>query len=290
MLLLMTLLACTDEAAMDSGTGAGDPAAQATCGPEGGYRHWIVDSLYFARIEAEVSEGFDLDGDVSTTGGSGGCGLQDVTSPEGTPGVDNAFGRLLPFLETTEFIAAEGLIESSIRNGELVLIPELAGVDDPLDDDCVRMAIRRGEEAPMTGTDSSLLAGQTTSLDVNFDDQVFEEVAIVDGSAEGRPLQVTLPLQILNASLEFTLMSGAIRYDLLEDGGLHGVFAGGLSTDYLMQLLKTKNVDPAVAEAVAGILPAVADLDLDGDGECGELSVTFEFTGVPAYVFEDQLE
>lgn len=295
MLSLLALLACSEGTPVDSGSGA-DPQVQAapTCGPEGGYHHWLVDSLSFVRIEDGFSDGFDLDGAVSTTGSATGCGLEDLTAPDGTPGIDNAFARLLPVLDNTEFIAAEGLIEASIHNGELVLVPELAGLDaDPgpqADDDCVRMALRRGFEAPMAGTDGHLLAGQTLDLDPDFGDVVWLDQAVTAGTVESRPLEVALPLQVLNAQLEFTLLGGAFRLHMLDDGRLEGLFAGGIETAYLLEAAQTENVDPELYTLAESLLGSAADLAPDATGACTQLSVTFRFTAVPVYVFEDALE
>ena len=85
-------------------------------------KHWVIDSLYFARVEDGISDGFDLDREQSTSGGSTGCGRQDFTSPGGTAGIDNAFGEVLPALENTEFVAAEALINDTIRTGEVMLL------------------------------------------------------------------------------------------------------------------------------------------------------------------------
>ncbi len=286
--VLLAMFGCTDAPpAGDSGVPA--DVVQATCGPEGGTQHWAIDSLAFARIDGDVSEGFDLDGVVSTTGGSSGCGIADLTGPDGTEGVDNAFGRLLPVLDNTEFIAAEGLIAASIANGELLLIPELAGLDDPTADDCVQMALRRGSEAPMMGTDGSLLAGQTLDLDPDFDDQVFTERPVVDGRVEGRPMTVALPLQILNADLVFELRDGALRYDLLDDGALHGAMAGGIETAAIRTMVETEGVNDELRGLVDSLLDSVADLAPDAAGQCQQISVVLEFTAVPVHVFDDAI-
>lgn len=292
MLATLAMLACAAQAVDTGAEVPDDPAA--TCGPEGGYQHWIVDTLAFARIEDGVSAGFDLDNAVSTTGGSTGCGIEDLVSPDGTPGIDNAFGRLLPVLDNTEFVAAEGLIDASIRNGELVMVGELAGLDAPVgptaQDDCVRMALRRGGEAPQLGTDGLILAGQTIALDSSFDDPSWEEVPVVDGRTEARPLTVSLPLEILNATVEFELLDGALRFEMAEDGSMSGAFAGGLDTDALRALLSTEGVSPELSELADPLLDVIADLAPDESGQCTQLSVTLRFTAVPGYVFSDELE
>lgn len=236
-------------------------------------------------VDGGISEGFDLDGVVTETGDEDvGCGVADLVSPSGLEGVDNAFARLLPVLETTEFVAADGLIAASITSGELLLIGEISGLDDPTEDDCVTMAIHRAEGQPMLTTDGQIMAGQTLLLDPAFPAQTYPEVPLVAGTVEGRPLDVSLPLQILNAALEFRLLNGALRYSIQEDGTVIGAFAGGLEVGYLISLLDTEGVADELVELALPLLGAMADLAPDDQGTCSQLSITFTFEAVPVYV------
>ena len=297
LLLLAGLAACaqkSENADLPSDDGPGSsaddsaaPADLGTCDAAGGRMHWVVDQVWFTRIEDGVSDGFDLDGDASTVGGSGGCGVADETSPDGVAGVDNAFGKLLPALELTEFVAAEELINSTIRSGELLLLGELTGVDDLENDDCVGMAMRRATGEPLLGTDGEFLAGQTLDLDPDFADVELDEQQLVAGSAAGRPFYLDLPVQVLNASLEFHLEDGGMRIDLHEDGSASGVFAGGLDTAELIAVASEEGIDESVVGVLSGLLAGVADLNPDENGDCQAISVTLSFTATPVYIYED---
>lgn len=268
----------------------GDTGDGGTCDASGGRLHWVVDQVWFTRVEDGVSDGFDLDGDVSTAGGPGGCGVADAVAPDGTGGVDNAFGKLLPILETTEFVAAEELINSTIRSGELLLLAELTGVDSLEADTCVGMAMRRATGAPLLGTDGAFLPGQTLDLDPSFAAVELPAQALVGGSAEGRPFALDLPVQVLNAALEFELHDGALRLDIDESGDASGVFAGALDTAKLIEVAGEEGIDDSVVELLSSLLSGVADLAPDSEGQCQAISVSLSFTATPVYIYADAWE
>lgn len=263
--------------------------ATPTCGgPEARRMHWVIDSLMFARVEDGVSDGFDLDQLASTAGGADGCGRADFTSPTGVGGIDNAFGEVIPALENTEFVAAEALINDTIRTGELMLLVSVDEVDDPTDDTCVGVHLRRAVGEPMLGTDGSFLAGQTMTTDTSFQGVSLPEMQIADGSVEGRPVTATLPVQVLNAALEFELIDGGVRLDQHEDGTATGVLAGGVDIATLLRVATEEGIAAEVGEILDSVLGIVADLSPQPDGSCAQLSVTFEFTATPVYLFDDE--
>ncbi len=276
----------TSQRAVGDDSGLSD-ADLGTCDASGGRQHWVIDSLAFARITEGVSEGFDLDDDASETGGAGGCGVGDVVGLDGTPGVDNAFGMLLPALETTEFVAAEGLINATIHSGELMLVTELTGVDDPANDPCVGVAMRRAVGEPLFGTDGEFLPGQTLDLDTSFVPVEMSEMALVDGSVEGKPFTATLPVQVINAAIEFELAQGAIRLDIDESGDATGVFAGALDTAQLIAIATEEGIDESVVQVLDAFMSSVADLDPDEAGNCRAVSVVLIFTATPIYIYDD---
>jgi hypothetical protein len=281
----LALSACKAEPTprpVDSGV---DPG---TCDAEdGGRQVWVVNSLTFARVEGETSDGFDLDGEVSTIGGATGCGMGDLTSPGGQPGIDNAFGRLIPALEATEFAAAEPLIDSLIHNGELMILAEVAGMDDPVDDACVGLALRKAVGQPLLGTDGEMLWGQTLELDTSFEDVEFSAVPLDAGSVTGRPVTFVLPVQILDAAIEFPLRNGAFRVDVLEDGSITGAVAGGLNVAEIVETVEEQGINENLKALLRSALYAAADLEPDETGSCTSVSITLAFTAVPIYVFGD---
>ena len=60
----------------------------------------LITSLRFGREHEDgTAPSFDLDDDVSSMGGSTGCGRPDHVDPEGVEGIDNAFARIVPLLD-----------------------------------------------------------------------------------------------------------------------------------------------------------------------------------------------
>ena len=126
----------------------------------------VVRELTFLReVEDGVSSGFNLDGAVSDEGDPEGCYRSDLVSPDGTPGIDNAFSNVLPALELTEASALEPLIKAAIDEGRLLLMLEMSGIDDRVSDDCVDMHFSRSIGPPALGGDGFILPGQTYEYD-----------------------------------------------------------------------------------------------------------------------------
>ena len=250
----------------------------------------ILRTLSFALADADgISDGFDLDGVTTTEGGETGCGVADYTSPDGAPGIDNAFSRLEPALNSTEakISVIEGLVQSAIDSGELLLTVELGGVDDWQTDECVAGQVGQALGTPMLGTDGLLLDGQTFDRDEDIGVVGLSEGSISAGVFVAGGLGLDLPVQILNASLVFPLREGRLRLEAGEDGVYRGVLAGRVSAAYVLAVAKTQAVDPAVAELLGVVLTANGDFD-DEDGTwCGAISVVLRFEAVGAYFYGD---
>ncbi len=124
----------------------------------------VMSQLLFSRQDDGVSDGFDLDGEVSEQGDDAGCGHGDFTGLDGTPGVDNAGARLIVLLEQTEAVATEALIQQQINNGAVMIVLTLEGLDDRVNDDSVDVILERAAGAPFVGNDGWIEPGQTLEL------------------------------------------------------------------------------------------------------------------------------
>lgn len=284
--LPLLLAACGGDPAK-SGPPADTAADLRTCDAEtGGRELWVVNSLTFQRIEDGVSDGFDLDDADSEIGGPTGCGKGDFLGPDGEAGIDNAFGSLLPALEATEFSAAEPLIDSLIHSGELMILAEVAGMDDPVDDECVGLALRRAVGQPLIGTDGEMLWGQTLELDTAFTDVEIEAVPLEGGSVSGGPVAFVLPMAIIDAQIEFPIDDGQVRMDLHEDGSISGIVSGGLNVEKVLEEALNTGIAADLKDLLSTALYAAADLDPDSTGQCQAVSVALKYTAVPVYVFD----
>ncbi|MSP54808.1 MAG: hypothetical protein EXR69_04265 [Myxococcales bacterium] len=253
---------------------------------------FVISQLTFSReLEEGVSAGFDLDDAVSAAGGSSGCGLADYTDPDGTPGVDNQFARVLPVLETTEAQALEPLIQAAVDDGSLLITLELGNVDAGIttpdsSDTCVDFALGRATGTPSMGTDGAMEWNQTLARDTLSPRSEAGEVAVVDGHLEASGLAVTLPVTILGHELLVTVLNGSLRFDVQEDGSVVGTLAGGLDQAELLAIAETDNIDPEVTEMVASLLDYNVDLAPNEAGTCQQLSITLQFVAVPVFLHE----
>jgi hypothetical protein len=247
----------------------------------------VIWSFEFARVDDQGrTAGFDLDDQISTQGSSSGCGVADLVDLDGSPGVDNALGNLIPILELTEAKAAEDLIDDGIRSGDLLMLIELIGIDQTEQDSCVDLNFLRGLGAPLLSTQNEILAGQTFARDPDSPSQSLEGLSMHCGTVEGRPIRTSLPFTILGVELDVELNNGAIRTTLHEDGSMTGIIGAGLDIAYLLEVANHPNVNPDVAELLEQLLNIHADLDPDGDGVCEQISASLSFQAAEAYLID----
>lgn len=280
--ILLALAACAPAA--EEAPAASAPA----CDSPGQTYVAVLSVLEWSRADEEgVSDGFDLDGFDSTSNDPRGCRIADYVSPEGEPGIDNGFARVLPALELTEAVAVESLIAQAIADGNLLVTLELTGVDDLQNDACVGLRVGRGTGEVLIGTDGLLEEGQTIDRDPELPTTTFEQLSIVDGRLVASPLDWSLPITIFDVSLDFNLLDGAIRLDLDSDGVVSGVVGGGVDVDYIVEVAGSENVDAALVGVVEALLDTYADLQPDEDGVCQQISVNLDFQAIDAWFFED---
>ena len=243
---------------------------------------WVMDEIRFSRAEDGVSDGFDLDGTADPT-----CGIEDRTSPSGQPGIDNSFATLIPALEQTEAMAVESLILASINDGNLLLMYEIGGLDDRADDDCVSFEFLRGKGLPLLATDGFLESDQTIARDDAAASYPFEDAVVADGSVEVGPMLIDLPFHIFALDLEFGLEDARIRVDLHEDGTSSGVFSGAMDPQQVLDVAANEDVDHALYGILETLFANTKDLAPDETGACTRISVGFQFTARPAYLYAE---
>jgi hypothetical protein len=235
--------------------------------------HYVISALTFARRVDGAVKGFDLDGEEN------GCGHADLPSPEGEPGIDNNFAALVPVLESTEAVAAESLVAQSISAGELMLTISLAGVDDWMEDTCVDFTLGRAEGVPLVSADGSILDLQTLAP--------HSEIPSVDAPAVASDMRIDaegltfdLPLDILNAELNFQVERGHFRVQRRWDGSITGVMGGVIPIVQITEILERDDVN---LQQFVPLVTSVADVE-DENGNCTQLSLAFEFVATPVYL------
>jgi hypothetical protein len=264
-----------------------DVPDEGTCEPGGERFTLIARSLRFARATDGVSDGFDLDGFATSPGDDEGCGVADLSAPDGAPGVDNAVAGLLPILDLTEAVVLEDLVADSIRNGALLLMADLEGVDDTQDDTCVELRVLKGQGVPMIGNDGELLPHQTFAVDPEATSDL-APAAFEGGTFTAGPIgYVALPITVLDLNTTLELFDARVRLFEDEDGVWRGVLAGGVTLQQLTDIASLQNISDEVYALIGPALTRLADLAPDASGDCQQLSVTLELEMVPAFAYED---
>jgi hypothetical protein len=248
----------------------------------------LLSVIGFEPIVDGMSRGFNLDDAVTASVSDPGCGRADLVAPDGTPGVDNAFGALLPLITSLGGEALQSLVQNAVLSGELLLLFELDDLEGTPTDSCTSGRVVRGLGQPFLGTDGAILPGQT--FDVN---ELFPSAELscvrpqADGSVIADGVVLRLPLQVFDEHIDLTLIDGRIQLQPTE-GGWTGVIGGGVSIDELAE--NVFGLDAIPTELEDGVVQAVrltADLAEDAGGVCQQLSVTLAVDAVPAYLFED---
>ncbi|MDG1478835.1 MAG: hypothetical protein P8R54_04555 [Myxococcota bacterium] len=276
-LFFLPLLACASDAQDDP---------QDTCDQTGEREVLLLTTIAFPRETDGVTNGFNLDDDVSVEGGSTGCGVADQLSEDGEEGIDNSFAKLRPALDATEASALDAIVQEAINGGGLLVMVQLDGVDSLENDDCVDVSITGGLGDPLRGPNGQILSGQTFERDPEAAVSQLKGAAIVDGVLQGGPIALALPFQFLDADVIFSLQGGLIRLELDPDGAHTGMVGGGTPTEEISALAHNTGIDETVEAVLDTLLSYNADLAPDETDACAEISVTLEFEAASAFFLE----
>jgi hypothetical protein len=250
----------------------------------------VLDQLGFAReVTPGVAPGFNLDERVSDGRDELTCFKRDYTSPEGEPGIDNQLAGLVPLLDAFGLGAVEGLVQGSIEEGGLLIVWELDGLDDLVEDDEVRLRYRLGRGTPLLGTDGLLLSGQTFHVHPDSLDLVVPNARVSDGVLTAGPFDARLPIVVFGVKYELPIQGTYLRARLTYDGGLEdGLLGGGVRVEDVLAIAVTANMNAGgVLDAVTAVLNGRGDMDRDETGACKTISGAFAFSSVSAYFYQE---
>jgi hypothetical protein len=244
----------------------------------------VISTLEILRELSEGrSNGWNLDGVVSDENDPAGCFLTDLVHSDGTPGIDNSFGGLLPALEAAGGAAISALIQASVDSGELLILLEVIENDDG----CVDLNVLRGIGEPAIGGHGKILPGQTYDRDPTkpgfFGECVQDDSRVVrtDGFEMG------LPLNIFDEHIDLTMLDGRFEMHRRDDGTYDGIFAGGVSTaEIRANMALLDGIGEEIPVLMETAMDARADLEPDFNGFCSRISVGFTFEAVSAYLFD----
>jgi hypothetical protein len=276
-MLLAMLFGCGDGSSQDSGDSM---VSFGECDQPEVTQVAVISEMWFARIEDGVTWGADLDGNTT------GCGIDDYVDPEGSGGIDNALGGLVPILELTEGAAIEVYLQNMINSGELLLMIEIEDLDDPMDDTCVDVNLVRALGSPTVGTDKIIESGQTFDRDPNLPSSRTEGMSISSGTLLATPLYVSLPIQYFDDHLTINLQGSTLRVDQGIDGHVSGYLAGGVLTEEITSFVDGRG-DIDIGDLMISLLETNADLWPDETGACTGISFVLEYRAKPAFFYLD---
>lgn len=254
---------------------------------------FIAKRIDFAQRSEDglISQGFDLDSRVSDETDTVSCRRTDFTAPDGTPGIDNQFTYLYETLLNLFDDAVDGLIQGVINDGSLLLMVELEGVDDLVNDDCVTVRVFSALGTPDLGTDGFIAPGQTFDLD--GDKPVSTTTGYIeDGVVHAGPFDTTIPIAILQVFFDLRVGNAILRAEIHDDLSVTAMMAGAIENDQILDVarmaeeMQMQQLTPLLRPALRGL----ADLHPDPvTGLCDQLSATLLVDGTPAFLFEDSL-
>jgi hypothetical protein len=237
---------------------------------------------FFSEESPGVSDGFDLDGVNSTEPVEDSCYTTDSTDSEGNGGIDNQLAYVWSDLEGLVGEATQGLIQGAINEGRFLIMIELEGVDDLVNDDDVTVHILRGIADPDIGTKGLIAPDQTFYADEEGSSSMVENAQIIDGKLEAGPVEFTVPINILDANFGMLVRSGKVRIDINEDGSFDGLLGGFIKpAEFIADLMDTG------ARAEAELIGPFFEDNTDHnrvDGSCTDFSAAFYFSGTTAFV------
>jgi hypothetical protein len=246
----------------------------------------VARNIAFAGEQPDnVTEGFDLDGIVSVGDDSTSCRQNDYVGPDGTPGIDNQFAVLWEAIVDVIGDAAEGLVLGAINDGNLLLMMEIAGIDDPLNDDCVDVNIFIGDGKPDVGNDGYITSGQTFDV---ADDSPYSHVecgTLVDGVLRAGPFDGTIRVSILDTRFDLDIFGAVISGELQPDGSMYATMGAGVLAEQIITV--ANEADYRLEGLVDTIVRNRADLARNEFGDCEQISATMLFDGTSGFLYED---
>lgn len=236
-------------------------------------------------IEPGVTKGFDLDGRTSDYTDEESCRHGDFVDPDGREGIDNQLAAIWSDLYPLVGEAVEALLQGAINEGRVLVMMELVGVDDLVDDDDVTFNVYRGLLDPEIGTFGFIAPSQTFYYDYDSPISTASNMAIVGGELVAGPVQLQLPINILDLDIIANIYGGFVRMQIAGDGTFTGYIGGAFSLDEILSALLQTGA-AAETRLVAPIFENNADMGYE-DGVCTLISVGFEFEGTTAFVVRD---
>lgn len=257
------------------------PAALSSCSIDA-TGTWVLSEFRMLRIADDGTlEGFDLDGRTSRPGDERGCGHGDRAAPDGTSGVDNQFASLVPVIESFGGGASlENGIANAVRDGDLLYLLDLSFAGDA----CSTLNVGRGDGAPLLNALGGVVPHQTLMRDA--------DAPITEGTCQAEQActwtaagdRFPLELAFLGTPVSLELVDWVARVEVNDDGTIEGMIGGAIPVAVIESVASLLGgADAPLRDAILAVVPSTTDLQPDGSGACGAMSVAFGFRAVPAF-------
>ena len=255
----------------------------------------VVKDPPLLTVEGKVSYGVNLDGNDDGSASPKTCQHQNFTGLDGTPGVDNQMYRLLGciygFRSYGQFEVNAN--ENRKSNGNGMTLIEVAGVDDPKNDNEVQVSFYRAIDQYTLDGSGNFTPFASYRIDAPGGKPRYSSSVkgrIENGVLITEPGDVNLPFYGNYTYMSQEIKDMRLRLDVSEDGAsAQGMAAGYYGVDQLM--FYVGGLGPISSTAISNcpsIYVAAHEL-ADGypdpkTGKCTALSSSFNFKAVAAFI------
>jgi hypothetical protein len=253
-----------------------------------------VDPNYRTLDTPGTLDALDIDQTASRAGDGAQCAHDDFASPDGTPGVDDQLWRAIGCIRGFQDGDVVGsVVDAAVRDGSMTILVDVQGVDDPLNDDDVRVQVFSSRDAPPLGGDGSVLPFGT--LGVDPDARYHSTVGrgrIENGVVLAGPLDIRIRLNIQIVEGDLSFRDAHVRLTLAPDGSARGGIFGFAPVADVYEIFGRQAGTIGGKEALGytcsglyGALLSQADGHFDAaTGGCSSISTAYRFAGIPAFV------
>ena len=261
---------------------------------------------FYYPADPETSlDGFNLDDRVSSSDSPAAaeCVHDDFIGPNDEPGIDYGFLDIIrndEMREDGKYVfggfregqIVDGVISGATKNGSMTILLQVQGLDDPQNDDDVRVQIFGSEDAPALGTDNSVLPGATLGIhpDARFHSGEVSG-AVVDGVLIAGPIDLLFPVDIMIVRDEMLIHDSWLRIEF-GDGTFEGTVSGYWDVTNVRDIIGTPTTQNGNAanftiEQFEAGMAEFADGDYDADSAlCNSFSIMFRIQGLQAFIVE----
>ena len=229
------------------------------------------------------ARGFNLDGTLG--GHDADCPMEDYTAPDGTPGIDNQVAKLLPILEANIGKALPTLVQTSVNDGQLSILVEIIGLDDPTRNGTVDVIFHQGAGKPLLGTDGIMLPGQTLQLVNRTPLGIARDAHVVNGEITTGRFDLSVTVGVFGKQYPLTFLDGIAKFTPTADGtGYSGILAGAVALSNVYAIAdETDGGAGNLVQLVHDLLPSIADIADPVTKECNRLSGALATTMQPVF-------